>query len=64
MKISRLTGDQWINVAKVALYVGFSAFISQLITEIAKQPDMFGVYTVLVNSLLVFIKGLLTDGKA
>lgn len=63
MKITRLSGNQWIEVAKVALYVGFSSVVSYFITETAKQPDMFGAYTVIINSLLVFIKGLITDEK-
>ena len=60
MKPSKLNKDQVMKVAKAAFYVAASAAISALLTELTNNPDMFGVYTVLVNAGLVFLKQLFT----
>lgn len=59
-KPSKVTKNQWLEVAKAGLYVGVSAVLSFFITTLTNQPDMFGVFTPVVNVVLVTIKKAFT----
>jgi len=63
MKLSPISKDQFIKIAKAALYVGSSAIISYLISIMANNPQAFGYLTPFVNILLVSLKQALTDGQ-
>jgi len=60
MKISSLDKAQIWKVVKAALYVAASALIAYIISEIAKNPNLFGPLTPIVNVVLVFVKQLFT----
>lgn len=60
MKISPISKEQGLKVAKAALYVGISAVISYLIALTVDQPELFGIYTPIVNVVLVTIKQAFT----
>jgi len=57
---SKLTKSQALTIVKVTAYVGISAAIGYLITLVTKNPDMFGVYTPIVNVVLVTLKQFFT----
>ena len=60
MKPSKLDANQVARVLKVALYVAISSFLGSLIAATTSQPEMFGVYTIMINTGLVFLKQLVT----
>ena len=60
MTITKLDKAQIIKVVKAAVYVALSAGLSYLITYTTDNPDLFGVFTVLINTGLVFLKQLVT----
>ena len=60
MKPSKLDTTQILKVLKAGAYVAVSSLIGSLITATTNQPELFGVYTVLINTGLVFIKQLFT----
>ena len=43
------------SIGKVALYAGASAILSAILVYIEKNPNMFGVYTPIINVILVAI---------
>lgn len=61
MKLSKLTNDQQNKVLKTALYIGLSAALAQLISVTTSTPDLFGVYTPVINWLLVTAKQFVTE---
>ena len=63
MKISKLDKAQVVKVLKTAAYVGVSAVLGYLITLTTDQPELFGVFTGLINIGLVTIKQLFTEPK-
>jgi len=56
-----ISKDQAKKIAKTAGYLFASAVISALIAAIASNPVLFGVFTPVVNILLVTLKQLFTD---
>jgi hypothetical protein len=63
MQISKITKDQAVKIVKAVLYVSVSAGLAYLITLTNDNPDLFGIYTVIINGLLVTIKQALTPGN-
>jgi hypothetical protein len=63
MTVSKITKDQWKEVAKAVVYVSVSAGLAYLITLTNENPGLFGVYTVLINGILVAIKKAFTPGN-
>ena len=61
MKATKLDKAQILKVIKAAAYVSLSAGLSYLITYTTDNPDLFGVFTVLINTGLVFLRQLLTN---
>lgn len=61
MKPSAITKEQGLKIGKAALYVGISAVISYLIALTVDQPELFGIYTPIVNIVLVTVKQLFTE---
>ena len=57
---SKLDTAQIIKVLKAGAYVAVSALIGSLIAATTDNPELFGVFTVVINVTLVFIKQLLT----
>jgi hypothetical protein len=60
VKPTKITKDQAVKIVKAVLYVSVSAGLAYLITLTNENPGLFGVYTVLINGLLVAIKQLFT----
>ena len=56
-----ITKAQALKVGKAALYVGISAILAFLIAFVTDNPEMFGIYTPIINVVLVFLKQLVTD---
>lgn len=63
MKVSTLTKSQWLKIAKTLLYVGISSVIAAAIAIVQDQPEMFGIYTPIVNVVLVTIKQAFSEDK-
>lgn len=63
MKPSTLTKDQALKIGKTLLYLAISSAIGGAIAILAEQPELFGVYTPIVNVLLVTIKQVFTKSK-
>lgn len=63
MTVSKITKDQAVKIVKAVLYVSVSAGLAYLITLTNDNPDLFGIYTVIINGLLVTIKQALTPGN-
>lgn len=61
MSVSKITKDQSTKIVKAAAYVGLSAVIGYLIAVVAEQPELFGVFTPIVNIVLVTIKQAFTQ---
>lgn len=51
-----LTKENLKKIGKVALYTGTSAAIAAVIAFIQKDPQMFGIYTPIVNVILVTLQ--------
>jgi hypothetical protein len=58
MALSPINKDQALNILKVTLYVSISAGIDYLIS--ISTGSQFGIYTPIINILLVTIKKLFT----
>lgn len=56
-----ITKAQALKILKAAGYLAVSTVISYLITLLADQPELLGVYTPIVNVILVTIKQIFTD---
>lgn len=56
-----ITKTQALKIGKAALYVGLSAILAFLIAFVTDNPEMFGIYTPIINVVLVFLKQLFTD---
>ena len=63
MTVSKITKDQAVKIVKAVFYVSVSAGLAYLITLTNDNPDLFGIYTVIINGLLVTIKQALTPGN-
>nr|DAY14184.1 MAG TPA: hypothetical protein [Caudoviricetes sp.] len=50
-----LTKENLKSIGKVALYAGISAALSAIVVYIEKNPGMLGVYTPIINVILVTI---------
>lgn len=61
MKATTLTKAQWLKVAKTLAYVGVSAVIGAALAFLQEQPELFGVYTPIVNVVLVTLKQVFTE---
>lgn len=59
MNISPISEDQAIKILKTMAYVGFSAILDYCISVSAGTT--FGVFTPIINVVLVTIKQLYTD---
>jgi len=58
-----LTKEQIIHILKVTGWVAASTAIGGLITLITEQPEVFGIYTPIVNVVLVAVHQFLTKPK-
>ena len=58
-----ITKAQALKIGKAALYVGISAILAFLIAFVTDNPEMFGIYTPIINVVLVFLKQLFTDSN-
>lgn len=58
-----LTKNQLLSVLKVAGYLALSAGISYLITWLGNNPESFGLWTPLVNVVLVLLQKLFSEDK-
>lgn len=59
-KPSKVTLEQFANIAKASAYVGVSAAIGAAISALTNRPDLFGVYAPVVNVVLVVLKQVFT----
>lgn len=62
MKLN-ITKEQAVKILKAAGYLAASTVISYFITVLTDQPDLLGVFTPIVNVVLVTIKQLFTDSN-
>ena len=62
--ISKIDKAQALKILKAFIYVSVSAGISYLITLTTDQPELFGVFTIVINSALVAVKQLFTQPEA
>lgn len=62
MEITRITKDQWIKVLKAGVYLVISALLSAIIVTLQDKPELFGVYTPVINLFLVTLKQAFTKG--
>lgn len=46
------------KTTRAALYLAVSAAVAGILADIQNDPQMFGVYTPMINLLLVFVKNL------
>ena len=60
-KPSKVSKDQWLQVVKAGLYVGVSAVLAFFITTLTNQPDLFGLFTPVVNVVLVTVKKVFSE---
>lgn len=58
-----LTKNQLLSVLKVAGYLALSAGISYLITWVSNNPESFGLWTPLVNVVLVLLQKMFSEDK-
>lgn len=58
-----LTKEQIIHILKVAGWVALSTIVGGLISIITDQPEVFGIYTPIVNILLVTVQQFVTKQK-
>ena len=58
-----LTKNQLLSVLKVAGYLALSAGISYLITWLGNNPESFGLWTPLVNVVLVLLQKMFSEDK-
>lgn len=58
-----LTKNQLLSVLKVAGYLALSAGISYLITWLGNNPESFGLWTPLVNVILVLLQKMFSEDK-
>lgn len=61
MSVSAITKAQAGKIVKVGIYAGLSAVIAALIAAIASNPVLFGIFTPIVNILLVTLKQVFTS---
>lgn len=64
MKPSTINKEQAIKIGKAALYVGVSAVLGYLIATVEGNPQLFGLYTPMINVVLVALKQLFTTSEA
>ena len=60
MQLSLPTKAQLVNLVKVAVYVGLSASLDFLLSQ--TTGSQFGVFTPVINLVLVSLKALVTKG--
>ena len=58
--MSVITKEQGIKIVKTSGYIAVSAVLGYLIALLADQPELFGVFTPIVNIVLVTIKQALS----
>ena len=58
--ISRIDKAQAMKILKAFVYVSVSAGLGYLITLTTDQPQLFGVFAIVINSGLVALKQLFT----
>lgn len=58
-----LTKNQLLSVLKVAGYLALSTGISYLITWLGNNPESFGLWTPLVNVVLVLLQKMFSEDK-
>jgi len=63
MKPSKLDKEQILKVLKATAYVSLSALITYLIGATNDNPALFGAFTIVINTLLVFVKQWFTPIK-
>lgn len=64
MKLSYISVEQWKKIGKTVGYLAVSSLIGALLAAISNDPKLFGVYTPIVNILLVTLKQAFTDPEA
>lgn len=61
MSVTKIDKAQAVKIIKAAAYVTVSAVIAYFISLITEQPELFGVYTPIINIVLVTVKQLFTN---
>lgn len=61
MPLTKIDKTQALKILKAAGYVGVSAVLAYLISLTTDQPELFGVYTPIINIVLVTVKQLFTN---
>lgn len=60
MALTKIDKTQGLKILKTVGYVAASAVIGYLLTLVTNQPELFGVFTPIVNVVLVALKQLFT----
>jgi len=63
MNVSKLDKAQTLKIVKTLLYLAVSAVMGGLLTMLTSSPELFGVYTPVVNMILVIVKQFFTEPK-
>lgn len=58
-----LTKNQLLSVLKVAGFLALSSAIGYLITWLGNNPESFGLWTPLVNVVLVLLQKMFSEDK-
>lgn len=61
MALTKINKKQSLKILKTAGYLAASTVVGYLLTLITNQPDLLGVFTPLVNVVLVALKQLFTE---
>lgn len=56
-----ITKEQGLKILKTAAYVAVSAVLGFLISLVADQPELFGVFAPIINVVLVTIRQALKE---
>lgn len=59
---AKLTRANAWSIGKAALYIGVSAILGYLISLITDNPELFGVFTPIVNIILVTARQFFKQG--
>lgn len=60
VQVTKITKNQAKEIGKAATYLGISTVVSYLLTILTEQPELLGVFTPIVNVILVAVKKLFT----
>lgn len=61
MAATKITKEQGLKILKAAGYLAVSTVLGYFIGVLTDQPELFGIYTPLINVALVTLKQLFTN---